>query len=261
MPVSDSVDYVTVLRQMYNALYDLNVEPDFVQAGDPNLSRYKVLLVPPLYSASDEVLQQISDYVKSGGQVVMAFKSGFTNQYSTVRDVMAPGPLRSAAGFHYQEFTNLAEPKRLTSDPYGVGQQNQGSVWEEFLVPDTAEVVASFDDSHWHFPAITRNKYGSGTLTYEGTFLTDPLQREIIREVLKRARLTGPDQSLPGVVKVRHGRNAQGKMLHYYLNFSDAEQSVSYPYREGADVLSNAAVRPGQTLKLRPWDLAIVVEQ
>ena len=134
-------------------------------------------------------------------------------------------------------------------------------MWEEFLVPDTAEVVASFDDSHWHFPAITRNKYGSGTLTYEGTFLTDPLQREIIREVLKRARLTGPDQSLPGVVKVRHGRNAQGKMLHYYLNFSDAEQSVSYPYREGADVLSNAAVRPGQTLKLRPWDLAIVVEQ
>ena len=261
MPVSDSVDYVTVLRQMYNALYDLNVEPDFVQAGDPNLSRYKVLLVPPLYSASDEVLQQISDYVKSGGQVVMAFKSGFTNQYSTVRDVMAPGPLRSAAGFHNQEFTNLAEPKRLTSDPYGVGQQNQGSVWEEFLVPDTAEVVASFDDSHWHFPAITRNKYGSGTLTYEGTFLTDPLQREIIREVLKRARLTGPDQSLPGVVKVRHGRNAQGKMLHYYLNFSDAEQSVSYPYREGADVLTNAAVRPGQTLKLRPWDLAIVVEQ
>ena len=128
-------------------------------------------------------------------------------------------------------------------------------------MPDTAEVVASFDDSHWHFPAITRNKYGSGTLIYEGTVLTDPLQREIIRDVLKRARLTGPDQSLPGVVKVRHGRNAQGRMLHYYLNFSDAEQSVSYPYHDGADVLSSAVVKQGQTLKLRPWDLAIVVER
>jgi beta-galactosidase len=174
---------------------------------------------------------------------------------------MAPGPLRSAAGFHYQEFTNLAESKRLTPDPYGVGEQNQGSVWEEFLVPETAEVVASFDDSHWHFPAITRNKYGSGTLTYEGTFLTDALQREVIRDVLKRARLTGPDQSLPGVVKVRHGRNTQGRMLHYYLNFSDAEQSVLYPYRDGADLLSSAAVKQGQAFKLRPWDLAIVVEQ
>src|SRR6266581_3975319 len=53
MPVSDHVNYMTVLRQMYDALYELNVEPDFVQAGDSNLSRYKVLLVPPLYSASD----------------------------------------------------------------------------------------------------------------------------------------------------------------------------------------------------------------
>src|SRR5205823_4097813 len=90
MPVSDKVNYMTVLRQMYDALFDLNMEPDFIQAGDPNLSKYKVLLVPPLYSASDAVLQQVSDYVKNGGHIVTAFKSGFTNEYSTVRDVMAP---------------------------------------------------------------------------------------------------------------------------------------------------------------------------
>jgi len=259
MPVSDHVNYMTVLKQMYDALYDLNIEPDFVQAGDPNLSRYKVLLVPPLYSTSDRVLQQISDYVKNGGQVVMAFKSGFTNEYSTVRDVMAPGPLRAAAGFHYQEFTNLAEPEPLTPDPYGVGEQNKGSVWEEFLVPETAQVVASFDDPYWHFPAIMRNQYGGGTLTYEGTFLTDTLQREVIREVLRRAGLTGPDQNLPGVVKVRHGRNAQGKLLHYYLNFSGEEQTFSYPYGNGSDLLTNASV--GQAFNLKPWDLAIVAEQ
>src|SRR5438067_10948237 len=52
MPFNDRVDYMTILTQMYNALYDLNVEPDFVQAGDAYLSPYKVLLVPPLYSAS-----------------------------------------------------------------------------------------------------------------------------------------------------------------------------------------------------------------
>lgn len=260
MPVADHVNYMTVLRQMYDALYDLNIETDFVQAGDSHLSRYKVLLIPPLYSASDHVLQQISDYVKSGGQVVMSFKSGFTNEYSTVRDVMAPGPLRAAAGFRYQEFTNLAEPERLTPDPFGVGEQNKGSVWEEFLMPDTAEVIASFDDPYWHFPAITRNRYGTGTLTYEGTFLTESLQREAIRDVLKRAGLTGPDQNLPGAVKVRHGRNAQGKLLHYYLNFSGEEQSASYTYGNGSDLLTGASLKPGQTLKLKPWDLAIVAE-
>jgi beta-galactosidase len=261
MPVSDHVGYMTVLRQMYDALYDLNVEPDFVKAEDLNLSRNKVLLVPPLYSASDAVLQQISEYVKNGGQVIMAFKSGFTNEYSTVRDVMAPGPLRTAAGFHYQEFTNLAEPERLKPDPYGVGEQNKGSVWEEFLVPETTEVIASFDDPYWHFPAITRNQYGKGTLTYEGTVVTDSLQREIVRDVLKRAGLTGPDQNLPSSVKVRHGCNALNKVLHYYLNFSGEAQIVSYQYGTGSDLLTGTTLGHGQTLKLKPWDLAIVAEQ
>jgi beta-galactosidase len=261
MPVSDTVNYMTVLRQMYDALYDLNVEPDFVQAGYPDLSRYKVILVPPLYSASDAVLQQIADYVKNGGQVVMAFKSGFTNEYSTVRDVMAPGPLRAVCGFHYQEFTNLPGPERLTPDPYGVGLQNTGSVWQEFLVPDTAEVLESFADRYWHFPAMTRNKFGSGTLLYEGTFLSDELQREVTRDVLKRAGLTSPDQDLPHAVRVRHGQSRQGKMLHYYFNFSGEAQSVSYPYGNGSDLLTAAAVRRGQTLKIGSWDLAIVSEQ
>ncbi len=261
MPFSDHVGYMTVLRQMYDALYDLNVEPDFVSPDSTDLSTYRVLLVPPLYSASDAVLQRVSDYVKNGGHVVMSFKSGFTNEYSTARDVMAPGPLRTAAGFHYQEFTNLAEPQRLKPDPFGVGEQNKGAVWEEFLIPDTAQVLASFDDPYWHFPAVTRNRHGAGTLTYEGSYLTEPLQREIIRDVLRRADLTGPDQNLPAPVKVRHGRNRQGKLLHYYLNFSGEEQSFSYPYGKGAELLTNSSVQQGEILKLRPWDLAIVINE
>jgi beta-galactosidase len=261
MPVSDNVTYMTVLKQMHNALYDLNVEADFIQAGDPDLARYKVLLVPPLYSASDAVLQNISDYVKTGGQVLMAFKSGFTDEHSTVRNVMAPGPLRAACGFHYQEFTNLPRPVRLKPDPYRIGEQNTGSVWEEFLMRDTAEVIASFDDPYWHFPAITRNKHGSGVLTYEGTFLTDTLQREVIRDVLQRAGLTSPDQDLSGAVRVRHGRNQSGKLLHYYLNFSGEQQKISYPHGDGSELLTGVAVRRRQTLTLQPWDLAIVGEK
>lgn len=260
MPFSDKANYMTVLNQMYTALYDLNIEPDFVQAGDTNLSRYKVLLVPPLYSAADTVLQQLSDFVKNGGNVVMAFKSGFTNEHSTVRDVMAPGPLRAAAGFTYQEFTNLSEPVKLTPDPYNVGDQNMGSAWQEFLAPETAEVLASSTDQYWHYPVITRNKFGSGSLTYEGTVVTDVLQREIVRDVLKRAGLTGPDQQVPQSIKVRHGQNAHGRLLHYYLNFSGTEQKIQYPYRSGADILTGATVQGQAPLKIGPWDVVIVAE-
>ena len=260
MPFSDKVTYMSVLNQMYNALYDLNVESDFVQAGNGDLAPYRVLLIPPLYSASDRVLRQVSDYVKDGGHVVMAFKSGFTNEHATVRDVMAPGPLRAAAGFHYQEFTSLAEPVKLAPDPFGAGADNQGSVWQEFLISDTAGTLASSADAPWRFPAITRNRFGRGTLTYEATVVTPVLQREIVRDALKRAGLTGPDQSLPAPVRVRHGRNGRGDTLHYYFNFSSEERMFEYPYGAGADLLTGTAIRPGQSLTLAPWGILIVDE-
>ena len=91
--------------------------------------------------------------------------------------------------------------------------------------------------------------------------VSDSLQCEIVREVLKRAGLTGLDQTLPATVKVRHGRNARGKLLHYFLNFSGEEQSFPYPYGNGSDLPTDTSLRVGQALKLKPWDLAIVAEQ
>jgi len=260
MPVSDHVNYGSILKQMYDSLYDLNVEADFVEAGSAEIFRYKVLLIPPLYSASDAVLRQISDYVKGGGHMIMSFKSGFTNESSTVRAVMAPGPLRDVAGFRYQEFTSLAEPMLLVPDRYKIGKQNTGSVWAEFLIPETATVIESLDDAYWKFPVITRNTYGSGTLTYEATNVSDDLQREIVRDCITRAGLASADQSLPESVKVHHGRNAQGKLLHYYLNFSATSKSITYSYTNGTDLLVQRRLNRGETFTIGPWDLVIVSE-
>src|ERR1035438_2737761 len=261
MPFSDRVNYQTVLSQMWNALYDLNVEADFVQAGNGDVSRYKLLMVPPLYSVSDAVLRQIAEYVKAGGHVVMAFKSGFTDEYSTVRHVMAPGPLREAAGFHYQEFSSLAKPVPLTPDPFHAAGENKASVWAEFLLPDTAEVLASLDDTTWRFPVITRNRYGDGTLTYEATVVTDALQRKIVRDAISRSRLAGEDQKLPPQVKIRQGRNGQGRLLRYYFNFSEQDACFTYPYATGVDLLTGYPVEKGVRVNLRPWGIAVIAER
>ena len=105
-----AADYGTLISQIHRVLYNLNVGTDFVFPKDPDFSKYKVLIVPALYVADDALLKKISDYVKHGGHVLMTFKSGFCNENSAVRWVRAPGPLREAAGFSYQEFSNLNNP-------------------------------------------------------------------------------------------------------------------------------------------------------
>jgi beta-galactosidase len=262
MPFSDSTGYNTFVGQMYGALYRMNVEADFITPETKDLSGYRVILVPPLYVAADAVLERLARFVEDGGHVVMALKSGFTNEHATVRWQRAPGPLRKAAGFSYQEFSNVVEPMRLKPDLYGLGEKNRASVWAEFLIPEGAKVLASYDHPFFgRFAALTRNQFGKGTLTYAGTVLTDELQQVVIRDTLERAGLTGPDQQAPPGVSIRHGHNAKGRALHFYLNFSGQPKAVQYAYAEGAELLGNKPVHRGDQLKIEAWDLAIVRER
>ena len=183
----------------------------------------------------------------------MSVKSGFCDENSVVRHVKAPGPLREAAGFSYQEFSNLEKPLALKGDPLQAGEDNKVSTWAEFLQLEHAEAVATYDHPFFgKWPAITRNKFGSGQLTYEGTELSDTLQAKVIAQELKLANLTGPDQSLPATVRVKHGTNRSGKKIHYYLNYSSDSKTLTYTYGAGKDLLTDAAVTPNQTLTLKP---------
>lgn len=261
MPFDDKVDYMAVLRQMYRALYQLNAGVDIVTPENIDFARYKLVVIPPLYVAGDTLLERIDAYVNRGGHVLMAFKSGFANEHSTVRWAMAPGPLRKACGFRYQEFSNLKKALPLQGDPFQAGAENRVSVWADLLIPETAGVVATYDHPFYgKYPAITRNRYGRGTLTYQGTVLSAELQRKLMLESLKTAGLLGGDQALPASVKVRHGASNAGKQMHYYMNFSGERQAFAYPYGSGSDVLGGRKVEKAGRITLGPWDLIIIEE-
>jgi beta-galactosidase len=262
MKFSDRVNYATVLHQMYKVLYQANAGVDFVFPESTNLADYKVIVVPPLYIASDALLQRLADYVKNGGHLVVAFKSGFCNEFSTVRWQVMPGPLKEAAGFHYQEFSSLEQPLALRDDPFHAGESNKVSEWAEMMVPDTAKPLAFYDHPFFgKYPAITQNEYGKGSLTYEGTVLSEKLQQALLLRVLEEAGVTGSDQKLPAAVRAKHGQNRRGKMIHFYLNYSSLPQSVPYDYSAGTMLLSQTPITKGQSLRLQPWDLAIVEEK
>jgi beta-galactosidase len=262
MPFHDTVDYLTVLHQFYGALHRLNLEVDFVSPHNTNLSAYRVLVVPPLYVSHDSLLQSLSTYVRDGGHLLMTFKSGFCNEYSTVRAERMPGPLREAAGFSYQEFSSLWGELPLRGDPFQAEEKNRVSVWAEMLELEGATPLAFYDHPFFGaYPAITRNTFGKGTLTYEGTVLSDELQYRVVRELLDRARLLGPDQELPAHVQVKTGTGNNGRVMRYYLNYSSAPTRFSYLHKQGVDLLTNKTIAHRQEVELAPWDLVIVEEQ
>ena len=261
-PGRPTAGYDTLVRQIHRALYDMNVSTDFVFPETEDFSAYKLLIVPALYISDDALLQRISDYVKGGGHVVMTFKSGFANENSAVRWVRAPGPLRDAAGFSYQEFSNLEKPLALKGDPYQAGAENKVSHWADFLIPEHAKTLASYDHPFFgKWPAFTENQFGSGTLLYEGTYLSDALQKAVLKRALEGAKLTGPDQQLASSVHVRHGVNRMGKRIHYYFNYSGVEVKPAYAYGPSTNLLDGKAVAKDGMLTIGPWDVAILEEK
>ena len=261
MPFSSNANYVSLVQQLHKSLYDLNIGSDFVFPDTQDFSQYKLLIVPALYISDDALLQRIAGYVKNGGHVVMTFKSGFANENSAVRWVRAPGPLREAAGFSYQEFSNLAQPLTLKDDPFHAGAENKVSHWAEFLMPEHARALAYYDHPFFgKWPAITENEFGAGTLLYEGTYLSNTLQTAVLRSTLEKIGLTGSDQQLPASVHVQHGVNRLGKRLHYYFNYSGAEVKLTYAYTSGTNLLDGKPVAKSGELTLAPWDLAIIEE-
>jgi beta-galactosidase len=200
-------------------------------------------------------------FVLIGGLVVIGFKSGFAIEYAAVRVTLAPGPLREALGVHYQEFSNLAQPLKLKDDPYQAGTDNKVQYWAEFLELDTAKALAWYDHPFFgRWPAITANRFGAGKAVYEGTYLSDNLQKAVLKSVLQERGLIGPDQELPSHIQTRAGVNRFGKTIRYYFNYSGSPATFTYRHKAGVDLLTSRAVKTDDVVDLAPWDLAIVEE-
>ncbi|NUQ30731.1 MAG: cellulase family glycosylhydrolase, partial [Acidobacteriaceae bacterium] len=65
------IGYNQVLRSLYDALYRMNVEVDLISPSSTvPLSDYKLILVPALYSASDDEITKLNAYAKAGGHLI-----------------------------------------------------------------------------------------------------------------------------------------------------------------------------------------------
>ncbi|GIO84243.1 beta-galactosidase [Paenibacillus faecis] len=259
---SSAKKYNDVIRLMYDELYRMNIECDFVSPATTNFERYDLLIVPALYTASDELLERLNRFVVDGGHIVYSFKSGFTDQNVKVRSERQPGIIGKACGISYSMFV---EPKRVTlkDDPFQVGEdQNQVHTWMELLTPSTAEVLAYYDHPHWgKYAAVTQNGYGQGQAVYIGCMTSEAVMGKILEHAVKKAGLWGLDQEIRFPLITKSGVNGLGKKVRYYFNYAEMPASLDYRHREGVELLSGRSVSSGQTLKLEPWGFTIIEEQ
>ena len=257
------IGYNDVVRWLYDTLFKMNVECDFVWPESDNLDQYKAIFVPALYAAPDELLEKLKQYTANGGTLVATFKTAFANENVKVSHEMQPHILSNCFGISYQQFTFPKNTGLSGSIINGTAKDSdekaEAKVFMELLMPQEAEVLASYDHYNWkEYAAITKNHYGKGTAIYIGCMTDDNTLKAVLTEALNSAEVEIPEYSWP--VIVRKGSNDLNKCVRYILNYSAEEQNVIYHGANGTELFSEESVQDGDTVTVLPWNLKIVEE-
>ena len=271
----NGIGYNDVVRWLYDALFKMNIECDFVWPESDNLYQYKAIFVPALYAAPDELLEKLKQYTANGGTLVATFKTAFANENVKVSHEMQPHILSNCFGISYQQFTfpknvgltgsiigensiSEIDGKNVTKETADVSVAS-AKVFVELLMPQEAEVLAFYDHYNWkEYAAITKNHYGKGTAIYIGCMTDNNTLKAVLAEALNSAEVEIPEYSWP--VIVRKGINDLDKCVRYILNYSAEEQNVVYHGADGTELFSEESVQDGDTVTVLPWNLKIVEE-
>ena len=256
---AQSIYYNDVMRWMYDTLYRMNVECDFIWPESENLDQYKAIVVPALYAAPDELLIRLNQYVENGGTLIASFKTAFTNENVKVSHQVQPHILKNCLGVHYDQFTF---PKNVGLTGEIISKKNslsEAKVFMELLTADGAEVLASYEHCNWKdYAAITRNHYGKGQAVYIGCMTDEDTLKAVYKAVLPEAGVEIPEYHYP--IIVRKGTNDLGKTIRYFLNYSAVELEMPYEYKNGEELLENTSVEKGAALQMPAWGVKIVEE-
>lgn len=254
-PADSALSYNDVVRWMYDSLYEENIECDVVFADDLSPADYKVIIAPALYTASDALKARLSDFVKEGGTLIASFKSFFADEYASARPERQPARLCGCFGMHYSQVTS---PKELYVNAFG--GHYPASRFAELLVPDGAEVLASYEHKYFgRFAAVTKNAFGRGAAYYIGCFTEKDVLRAVFRDAIRGAG-AAPDTGAKWPVVVRSGENEAGRAVHYILNYSGESAAFVCPYESATDILSGAAYKKGSPIPLGDWGVCILEE-
>lgn len=258
--LSAETNYNDVVRWMYDALYEMNVNCDVIFPED-NFSKYDILLVPALYCAPRELLHRLNAFVQEGGELVASFKTGFADENLKVYSEAQPACLTECFGIAYDQFA-IPRHTALKSDALTLPENRDARIWMELVRPAGAAVLASYDHKFWgEYAAITENNFGKGTATYLATMTSSALLKIILERVLRRAALWGVEQETAFPIHIESGVNQAGKRVRFYFNYSDSKKEQTYLHGDGIELIHDQPVQNGSVLYLEPWGFQIIEEQ
>ncbi len=253
-PINKDFRYNNILRWVYEALYRNNLECDIIPQNSTKerLASYKMIIVPAMYSATDESLINLKEYTANGGHLVMTFKSAFADKYLKIHHDDQPHLMADCFGMTYDQFT--CNEVKLGNTAFGADNASV-SDFMELLIPMGAKTLAGYDHpAYKDYAAVTSNSYESGVATYIGCHFDSQSLSKLLLYLCNEADIEAPAEKFPLIIK--KGINSLGHEVIFYLNYSDSTVTSTAKYT-GVELLSGNTITRDDIIEIEPWNLKI----
>jgi beta-galactosidase len=242
------------LYSFYKPLYEAKIPVDFAHPGS-DFSSYRLVIAPNLYLVTDDLVDNILQYVSDGGTLLMSFFSGIVDGRDHIRLGGYPAPFRELLGLRIEDFVPMAtgEANRLdTTD----GESYGCDMWADLIHLEGAEPQASYtEDFYADTPAVTRNVFGEGAAYYLGTRPEELYTKSLLQRVYEEAGVKPTADVPPGVDAVR--RKTEDASFLFLLNHNKEAVEVRVP-NPGQDLLTGT--EHDSQLIVDPLGVAILQE-
>ncbi len=243
------VRYGDTAHEVHAALLARGVAADVVHP-EADLSRYRLVVVPTLYSCTDAAAAGVRAAAERGASVLVTYFSGIVDQHDHIRLGGYPGAFRDLLGIRVEEFAPLGAGEQVRLDDGATG-----SLWTEHLHLEGAAALASYDDGPLPgVPAVTRHAVGAGAAWYLATRVDGEHLGRLVDRLLEESGVAPAAVAPLGVELVR--RSGSGRSYLFALNHTDGAVDVAV---SGHDLVGNIRVRG--PLELPAGGVAIVREE
>ncbi|WP_119697545.1 beta-galactosidase [Microbacterium halotolerans] len=239
---TERLRYRREAQDWWTGLVDLGVRADVVTT-DTDLSSYRIVIAPMLYSVPDELRLRLSSFVETGGHLVATYFSGVVDHDDRVWLGGYPGALRELLGVRIEEFRPLYEGETIPLSDGGTG-----SLWSEpvDVTSDDVDVLLRYAaDELDGLPAVTRRSVGAGSASYVSTSLGIEGVRRLLPALLGGADVASDlPEPLHGKVETTSRTGEHGR-IRFLINRTDDEVplgSITGEFLHGGPVLEPRGV-------------------
>ena len=236
-------DYGESLRWIYDVLYKMNVSCDMIHDSFGELAKYKVVILPALYCADEDLKMALREYVEQGGHVIAGYRSLFTDENVKILSELQPGGMSDVFGMTYDNFTVPVNVPFIKK-------------WMELLRPfEDTEILMKYEhDAYKQYAAVTRHSYGKGSAVYIGAMLEEERLEEMLKNLLPEMGIELRKEHWPLIIK--EGVNEQNHQITYVFNYST--ERICYQTKSKCrELLTDKLYAVGENVELTGWNVAI----